>query len=353
MSSTSRVQAAGAGVSLVPPASWRRPAAHFRTLLADPWYGALVRLLDCVQRTTHSFYASEGLVSAALPVTTGSISSPMGLGSDSLPVAVEIMGVRTYLADSAQFMLELMCRTVGGGVYYFMPSFRGEATDATHLSQFYHSEIEVPGTLGDIIEISERYVRALSAALLNDHGDLIRASAGGVEHLEQLLAWPGAFPRLRNDVALTELKGDPRWTTPLATGVMSVRREGEAELARRFGIGGSILWLTHFDAATVPFYQAQEPGTRCAENADLLIGGRETIGAGQRHADRAQVAAALASHRVSGTPYDWYLEMREIAPLQTAGMGMGVERFLMWATQQSDIRDFMPLLRENGVDHLP
>lgn len=340
-------------IQIGPPGSWRSPATHLQTLLTDPWFGVVVRLLDCVQRTTHRFYSEAGLVSAALPVTSGSISSPMGLGSDSLPVEVEIAGVKTYLSDSAQFMLEILCRTAGSGVYYFMPSFRGEAIDATHLAQFYHSEIEIPGGLDDVIALSERYVRALVTALLDDHADLIRAAAGGVDHLETLLAWPEAFPRLRYDVALTELNGDPRWTSELANGAIGISRAGEAELARRFGIGGSTLWLTHFDASTVPFYQAQEPGTRCAMNADLLLGGRETIGAGQRHARRSEVADALATHGVSDASYGWYLEMRDVAPLQTAGMGMGVERFLMWVTQQPDIRDFMVLLRENGANHLP
>ena len=37
---------------------------------------------------------------------TGSISSPMGLGSDSLPVKINLNGVSTYLADSMQFLLD-------------------------------------------------------------------------------------------------------------------------------------------------------------------------------------------------------------------------------------------------------
>lgn len=53
-----------------------------------------------------------------LPVTTGSISSPMGRGSDSLPVKVKLEGVETYLADSMQFLLEYGCRLTNKGVYY-------------------------------------------------------------------------------------------------------------------------------------------------------------------------------------------------------------------------------------------
>ncbi len=64
-----------------------------------------------------------------LPITTGSISSPMGLGSDSIPVKIQLGGRDTYLADSMQFALEYGCRFFENGVWYIMPSFRGESED--------------------------------------------------------------------------------------------------------------------------------------------------------------------------------------------------------------------------------
>lgn len=343
----------GNGMQVSPPQSWRSASSHLRTVLSDPWYKGLVALLHRINLATHEFYSGRGLTAVSLPVTTGSISSPMGLGSDSMPVEVELMGVKTYLADSAQFMLEVMCRITDGGAYYLMPSFRGEATDETHLAQFYHSEIEIPGELPDVMAMSEDYVRALSSAMLDHHADFIRLAAGGTGHVESLLSWSGPLPSIRHEDALRSLQGDTKWLTTLSDGTLTVSRAGEAELTRRFGANGSVLWITHFDRTAVPFYQAAEPGTPYALNADLLLGCRETIGAGQRHLESRQVAEALRSHGVSREPYEWYLEMRDLAPLQTAGMGMGVERYLMWLLGQSDIRDFMVLLRENGVDHVP
>ena len=69
------------------------------------------------------FYEEKGIITMHLPVTTGSISSPMGRGSDSLPVKVNLEGIDTYLADSMQFLLEYGCRLNEKGVYYVMPSF--------------------------------------------------------------------------------------------------------------------------------------------------------------------------------------------------------------------------------------
>src|SRR5436305_8262367 len=84
---------------ILPPRSWQTPAGHLRAALTDPWFRVIATLLHRINLATQEFYSSRGLISASLPITTGAISSPMGLGSDSLPVEVELMGVRTFLAD--------------------------------------------------------------------------------------------------------------------------------------------------------------------------------------------------------------------------------------------------------------
>jgi asparaginyl-tRNA synthetase len=103
----------------------------------------------------------------------------MGLGSDSLPVHVELGGVNTYLADSMQFMLELACRLTGRDCYYIMPSFRGEACDETHLSQFFHSEAEIRGDLADVMAVVDEYILHLAGGLLDRHEELLVDLAGG------------------------------------------------------------------------------------------------------------------------------------------------------------------------------
>ena len=64
-----------------------------------------------------------------MPITSESVTSPMGLGSDSLPVSVELFDKNVYLADSMQFYLEYLLRQHPQGVFYIMPTFRGEEPD--------------------------------------------------------------------------------------------------------------------------------------------------------------------------------------------------------------------------------
>ncbi|HEU0078726.1 MAG TPA: amino acid--tRNA ligase-related protein, partial [Longimicrobiaceae bacterium] len=250
---------------VVPARSWQQLGTHYLRVLDDPWYRAIFRLQDTTSTATMDFYRGEGLQTLHVPVTTSSISSPMGLGSDSLPVAVDLFGVRTYLADSMQFMLEYGCRLAERGCYYMMPSFRGEMADETHLCQFYHSEAEIRGGLDDVIALVERYVRALSVAMLTECDGIVHSIAGSVTHVEAV-ALAGPFPRVSMREAEEMLNGAPSYCERRAPGYTVLTRAGELELIRRFG---GPVWLTGFEHLSIPFYQAfSEDGER-ALAADL------------------------------------------------------------------------------------
>lgn len=89
------------------PSSWKNPKEHLKILLSDPWYKVLNKVFSQILTSTHDFYNKEGIEPTVFPITTGSVSSPMGLGSDSSPVKVKIKGNNVFLADSMQFSLEI------------------------------------------------------------------------------------------------------------------------------------------------------------------------------------------------------------------------------------------------------
>ena len=135
--------------TLKAPKSWMSPANHTLEVLQNPWYGNLLAAQDSLFHTSIAYFdKTVGYKYAFVPATTDAISSPMGLGSDSLPVSISFLGKETRLADSMQFALEYFLRIQGGlpGVYYINNSFRGEDSDRMHLNQFYHVECELSGT---------------------------------------------------------------------------------------------------------------------------------------------------------------------------------------------------------------
>lgn len=289
-----------------------------------------------------------GYSTAHVPITTSAISSPMGRGSDSLPVEVNLFDVQTYLADSMQFVLEYLVRLSGTGVWYLMPSFRGEDADETHLCQFFHSEAEVEAGLTSCLEVAESYLRYLVEDILEHESSAITMCGSSVVHLEDLLR--GTFETMTFDDAWRRLDGNPTFCVQ-EDGWRTLTRAGEREL---LSITRQPTWVTHWDHLAVPFYQAFDPeDERRALNADLILGLGELIGLGERHSDSDEVVQALESHKVDHTPYDWYVGMKREFPMRTAGFGLGVERFLAWVLQHSDVRDLQLLPRHNGMRLLP
>ncbi|WP_327088497.1 asparagine synthetase A [Nonomuraea sp. NBC_01738] len=334
--------------TITAPRSWAEPAKHFLTVLENPWYQRLTLFQDIIAHRTTDFWTAYGARYLNLPITTGSISSPMGRGSDSTPVKVQLEGVPTYLADSMQFMLEFGCRLAPEGAYYLMPSFRGEPADQTHLCQFFHSEAEIAGGLDTVMTVVEEYLRHLAAGLLAHGRDALLEIAGSVDHVERL-AGSSALPRVTFDEAAARLgEGHVREQEP---GCRSLTRAGERALMEQFG---GYVWVTHMDHLSVPFYQAFDPANPARSlSADLLFGIGETVGAGERHTGVEELERALALHEVPAADYQWYVTMKERYPLRTSGFGLGIERFLLWAMKHDDIRDLALLLRFNGQQILP
>ena len=337
------------------PNLWKKEKEYYLKILDSPWYRLLVKLENLISIETMKFYEKRGIITIHLPVTTGSISSPMGRGSDSLPVKVNIEGVDTYLADSMQFLLEYGCRLNEKGVYYVMPSFRGEQADERHLCQFYHSEAEIPGNLDDVISLVEEYVKYISKKILKKYKKELEEAIGDISHIEKIANYHGSFPRVTFDQAEQELKRKYREKITdyieYNDGWRNLTRRAEHELIK---MHNGIVWVTNYDIIAVPFYQQFDnklPGT--AKNADLLFGIGETVGCGERHQNNIELLESLKLHEVDRNEYEWYIKLKEKYPLQTSGFGMGVERYLMWVLKAKDIRNMQVCLRFNKKNILP
>ena len=337
-----------------PPASPCVSVHHPNRFLALPrseFHRAVAELHDVIVTSTVRFWSSRGLRYALFPITTNAVSSPMGLGSDSSPVLARVGGVDTFLADSMQFFLEYSCRFGGPGAYYVMPSFRGEPTDARHLSQFMHSEVELVGDLADLIDTAEAYLAELAAAIVERFSERQQLFPAGLGHVVEL-AERRPFTRLTFADAAELLHDVPSAIRLVADGARSLTPVGERILIERLG---GFVWVTHWDHLAVPFYQRihEDAGRLLAANADLIAASGEVLGAGERHSTGDQVRAALALHMVEPEPYEWYASLKDEYPISTAGFGLGVERFLMWVLNHDDIRDLQLVLRDNHVGHVP
>lgn len=337
------------------PDTWKHPKTHYLKVLENPWYKILAKLENLVTIETMNFYQQKGIITIHLPVTTGSISSPIGRGSDSLPVKVSIDGVDTYLADSMQFLLEYGCRLNEKGVYYVMPTFRGEKADERHLCQFYHSEAEIPGKLEDVMKLVDDYIKYLAQKIVEKMKDELEENIGDISHIKNIANYFGEFPRITFNEAEEKLKklhpNDIEKYIEYEDGWRNITRKGEKELIK---IYKGIVWITNYDELAVPFYQQSDSKIKgTARNADLLMGIGETVGCGERHYKYTTLKKSLQKHEIDEKEYEWYIKLRKKYPMQTSGFGMGIERFLMWVLKAKDIRNMQICLRFNGENILP
>ncbi|XP_017563561.2 uncharacterized protein LOC108433477 [Pygocentrus nattereri] len=339
--------------------TWEQPQSHSTLAIKSQWYRNLFQIQNTLFHSTVEYFSNKCKYAYALtPITTDTISSPMGLGSDSEPVFVNILGQDVYLADSMQFALEYFLRFQEGlpGTYYVSPSFRGEDPDATHLNQFYHIECELLGDMDEAIKIAEGFVAHMTQAMLRNHSKIIESSAGTLSHVQAMLKQlEEPLPRVTLDQAITVLpsadcfewvqEGQPQFGRKLT-------RKGERVLIEKYG---GAVWLTEMDHLGVPFYQAYVEGSdrKKAKAADLLLGLGETLGLGERHSTPEMVQEALRHHAVPEETYEWYMNMRQIIPLSTSGWGMGTERYLCWLLQHNDVRDMQIIPRLKGKKYMP
>lgn len=330
------------------PSSYIAPHEHLSNLLNHPWYRVINKLHVEIIHATHDFYRQEGIEPTLFPITTGSVSSPMGLGSDSSPVKINLHNNDVYLADSMQFCLEIGARLNQRGAYYIMPTFRGEDVDARHLNEFTHSEAEIQGSLEDIIELVERYIKFMISHFLKNCREEILSVTGTISHLEA--ARDKKFPHIEFSEAFAQLEALGRGYTYTADGAPDITPEGERILMETHS---EFLWLTHLPWKLVPFYQSAATDPTYANAADLLAGIGEILGSGQRVYDGNALDKSLHAHNVKIDGYEWYRDMHENYPLQTSGFGLGVERFIAWVLDHDDIRDCTLLLRDHKQVILP
>lgn len=286
---------------------------------------------------------------ALMPVTTGAVTSPMGLGSDSLPVSVELHGQRTFLADSMQFHLEMLLRLHPQGVYYIMPTFRGEASDERHLNEFFHIESEAAVDFNENLELVELLLASCVSSIL-EHRDSLLELVQDIRHLERFITVVDqhTLPRIRFSEAVEEFGTCPDNFATLGDNPIGLTPRGEQQLLKKFR---GPVWVSHLPRLGVPFYQADGDVQSEALCADLLMGIGEVVGAGTRHRDEESTLAAMVHRQVDPSCYDWYLRLKREFPLQSSGFGIGLERLILWILGHEDIRDVQLFVRQRDFSH--
>lgn len=337
---------------LIAPKSWMKLHDYYKDAISKDWYKNVAIIQSELVNLTFNFFKSKDIKSVCLPITTGAVTSPMGLGSDSLPVKINLFNIDTYLADSMQFHLEYMLRYINSGVHYIMPTFRGEKADERHLCQFYHSEAEIVGDLNDVMNLVNEYILFLLENLLISCEEAILNLAGSTEHIKNIIKIiKSGIKTITFADAVELLKGDDKCFIEHSNpNFKIITALGEQKLMKLYN---GIVWVTNYDYVSIPFYQKKANDEETGLNADLLFGIGEVVGCGERNETYEQLIRSMNEHCTAVEGYEWYLYMKKHFPMKSAGFGMGMERFLLFVINHQDIRDIQLIPRFNGIEILP
>lgn len=296
---------------------------------------AVLRVRHSVIRAVRDFFDNDGFTLADTPILTPAACE----GTTTLFEVPYFDEGSAYLAQSGQLYNEATAMALGK-VYCFGPTFRAEKSKTRrHLTEFWMVEPEMPFVdLDDIMDLSERFVEAVVARVLDERKEELKTLERDVSKLESVRR---PFPRLAYDDAVKTLQG----------------KGSEIEWGGDFGNNDETLLgedydrpiLVHrFPTAIKAFYMQPDPvRPEVALGVDMIApeGYGELIGGGQRIHEYDLLMQKLVEHKLPQEAFDWYLDLRKFGSVPHGGFGMGIERCVAWICGIEHVRETIPFPR--------
>jgi len=329
-------------VDTVPPESLRTlPHMRPRTTLGQTMAFARHKAM----METHTFFDGRGFKWIGTPIISGSDCEGAGEQFSLMddPTKPFFGGDRAHLTVSGQVDLEPFI--AAGSVYTFGPTFRAEHSKTKrHLSEFWMVEPEMLGTMAEVMDLAEAYVKHLLTIPSKYPGH-------GLTPLHYDLETP--FVRITYTEAVRLLQeetvDDPSFFLSWGDDLSS---DMEMLLTSHFK---SPVFVTHYPRALKAFYMRQTrtkeaPDRQTVEAFDLLMPGiGEIIGGSAREEDETRLIAAMVAKGMDLKPYQAYLDMRHWGTLPHGGFGLGFERIVSVLTGDSHLREITPYVRAYGA----
>lgn len=109
------------------------------------------------------------------------------------------------------------------------------------------------------------------------------------------------------------------------------------------------VFLYNFPQEIKAFYMKQNQDGTTVAACDLLVPGiGEIVGGSQREDDYKKIVKRCQNLGIKTDEIDWYLNLRKYGYFKSSGFGLGFERFLMYITGVTNIKDVIPFPRSYG-----
>jgi len=329
-------------------------------------FSAVFRIRSLAAQAIHAYFAEKDFIYVHTPIITTSDAEGAGemfhvttLDFHNLPrtpdgqvdYSRDFFGKKASLTVSGQLQAEAFALSMGR-VYTFGPTFRSENSNTPrHAAEFWMIEPEVAFCdLEGNMDLAEDMVRTVIARVMEQAPDEFHFLNQFVD--KELLARlnhvkDSQFERCTYTRAIEILEASgARFEYPVKWG-MDLQTEHERYLTEQHF--KRPVFVTDYPRDIKAFYMRANEDGKTVAAVDLLVPGvGEMLGGSQREERHDKLLARIREMGLKEEEYTWYLDLRRFGTAVHAGFGLGFERFVMYLTGITNIRDVLPFPRTVG-----
>ncbi len=341
-----------------------RTIAHLRPRTNT--FSAVFRIRSLAAQAIHAYFARMGFTYVHTPiittsdaegagemfrVTTLDLEKPPRDNQGGVDFTEDFFGKQASLTVSGQLQAEAYALAFGK-VYTFGPTFRAENSNTPrHAAEFWMIEPEIAfADLNDNMDLAEDMVRSVIDAVMCQAPDEMAflnefVDKGLIRRLDHVRT--SDFARISYTEAVEMLMSSgEKFEYPARWG-MDLQTEHERYLAEKHFMRP--VFVTDYPKEIKAFYMRANPDGKTVAAVDLLVPGvGEMLGGSQREERYGKLLERIGELGLKEEEYGWYLDLRRFGTVSHAGFGLGFERFVMYLTGISNIRDVLSFPRTAG-----
>ena len=344
-------------------------------------FRAVFRVRSVAAASIHRFFQDRGFVYVNTPVITASDAEGAGemfrvttidpacpprvseeaakasqgkLSTGDIDYSQDFFGVPASLTVSGQLNAENFAMAFGD-VYTFGPTFRAENSNTTrHAAEFWMIEPEIAfADLADDMSLAEDMLRTCIRDIMERCPDELEmlnkfVDKGLLTRLEHVASSDFAHVTYTEAIEILEdavAKGH-KFDYPVSWGI-DLQTEHERFLTEEHFKCPT--FVTDYPAEIKAFYMRMNEDGKTVAAMDCLVPGiGEIIGGSQREERLDLLEKRIEELGMDASQYKYYLDLRRYGTCKHAGFGLGFERFVMYVTGVSNIRDVIPHPRTVG-----
>lgn len=314
---------------------------------------AVMRVRSALSMAIHEFYQSQGFVYVHAPIITANDAEGAGEAfivttREDADYDNDFFGKKASLTVSGQLHVEAYAQTFRD-TYTFGPTFRAEPSNtARHASEFWMIEPEIAfADLNDNMELIEDMVRYCIEYVLKTCPQEMAfcnefLEKGVIDKLQKVV--DSDFERMPYTKAIELLlAADVKFDYPVEWGI-DLQTEHERYICEKI-VDGPV-FVTDYPKDIKSFYMRLNEDGKTVAACDLLIPSiGELVGGSEREERYDHLLQRMNDMNIPVKGMEWYLELRKYGGVRTSGFGLGFDRFLMYITGATNIRDVLPYPR--------